>query len=120
MSSPSADEIRRLSEQAQPFAPAGTHLRRPSTFLSLAPKTSESYPRTQQQQAKPKEPIALTADALAAATKQDEASAALAKQRTSSLSSNGSKQFRYLKLGPVHWGEHQDSHQGDWHEVVID
>ncbi|KAK3943722.1 hypothetical protein QBC46DRAFT_253493 [Diplogelasinospora grovesii] len=114
----SAEELRQLSEQANHFPPTTTdnRERRPSTFLSLAPKTSESYPRTQ----KPAAP--LTAEALAEATKaQEEAHIELMKRRTSSLSSDGSKsRLRFLKLGPVHWGEHQDDHKGDWHEVAVD
>ncbi|KAK8075217.1 hypothetical protein PG997_009880 [Apiospora hydei] len=36
-------------------------------------------------------------------------------RRTSSLGSE--KSFRYLKLGPVHWGEHTDEHKEDFHHV---
>ncbi|KAK4105697.1 hypothetical protein N658DRAFT_395610, partial [Parathielavia hyrcaniae] len=84
---------------------------RPTTFLSLAPSTSDSYPRTQ----RAKQP--LTAEALAqVATPAGDASADAAKRRTSSLSSDASK-FRFLKLGPVHWGEHQDDDKSDLREV---
>ncbi|KAK0630035.1 hypothetical protein B0T17DRAFT_490526 [Bombardia bombarda] len=117
MSTATAQEILQLSEQAQPFRPEAAE-RRPSTFLSLAPTISESYPREQ----KTKEaatPAPLTADTLAAAIKEDGAAAPI--HRTSSMSSDGSKsRLRFLKLGPVHWGEHQDSHQGDWHDVAFD
>jgi hypothetical protein len=126
----SAEELRQLSEQARHFPPTTTdnRERRPSTFLSLAPKTSESYPRTQKTKTptpvkQTEEPAApLTAEALAEATKaQEEAHIELMKRRTSSLSSDGSKsRLRFLKLGPVHWGEHQDEHKGDWHEVAVD
>jgi hypothetical protein len=81
--------------------------RRPSTFLSLAPKTSESYPQTQ----KAKQPAT---PAEATVSRDHDA----LKRRTSSLDSTGG--LRFLKLGPVHWGEHQDEHQGDWHEVAIE
>ncbi|KAK3329477.1 hypothetical protein B0H66DRAFT_526864 [Apodospora peruviana] len=118
MSSPTSEEIRQLSEQAQPFIAE----RRPSTFLSLAPKTSDSYPRTQKTK-DPKTPT-LTADTLSEAAQQDDArvGTGLTKHRTSSLSSDGSKtRLRFLKLGPVHWGEHQDSdHQADFHEVAVE
>ncbi len=65
------------------------------TFLSLAPATSASYP--QPKKAQP---------------------AGEQKRRTSSTSSDGSK-HRILKLGPVHWGQHLDDHEEDWHEVAI-
>ncbi|KAK4129425.1 hypothetical protein N657DRAFT_677047 [Parathielavia appendiculata] len=90
-----------------------TGLRRPSTFMSLAPITSDSYPRTQ----RAKQP--LTAEALAQVATQDGASADATKRRTSSLSSDASK-FRFLKLGPVHWGEHQDDDKGDFREVAVE
>ncbi|KAK4193389.1 hypothetical protein QBC35DRAFT_104624 [Podospora australis] len=109
MAAPTAEEIRQLSEQAQEFRPAE---RRPSTFLSLAPKTSDSYPRAQQ--AKTVAAAApLTAEALA------EVPDANSKRRASSLSSDASK-FRFLKLGPVHWGEHRDEDKTDFHEVAVE
>ncbi|KAI0021102.1 hypothetical protein F4780DRAFT_778852 [Xylariomycetidae sp. FL0641] len=67
--------------------------RRPSTFLSLAPATSGSYPSASN--IKPAGP-----------------------RRSSSVSSVGS--LRFLKLGPVHWGEHPDEHKEDFHDVAID
>ncbi|KAK3300208.1 uncharacterized protein B0H64DRAFT_9354 [Chaetomium fimeti] len=116
MSTPTTEELRQLSEQAVEFTPQITQ-RRPSTFLSLAPSTSESYPRT------PRVKQPLTAEALTDAAQQQQASAAteeeLAKRRTSSLSSDASK-FRFLKLGPVHWGEHQGENDTDFHEVAVE
>ncbi|KAL2154981.1 hypothetical protein VTH82DRAFT_3657 [Thermothelomyces myriococcoides] len=104
-------------QQAVGFAPSLSQYRprRPSTFLSLAPSTSDSYPRTQ----RPKQP--LTSEALAAATKQQDGptSDEATKRRSSSLSSDASKS-RFLKLGPVHWGEHQDDHKGDFYEVAVE
>ncbi|KAK0747856.1 hypothetical protein B0T21DRAFT_277202 [Apiosordaria backusii] len=116
MSSPlTPEQLRQLSEQAQEFRPEGS-FRRPSTFLSLAPSTSESYPRNQQKQEAT--PAPLTAEALAAVPvvqqQQDEQ-----KRRASSLSSDASK-FRFLKLGPVHWGEHQDGVKEDFYEVAVE
>jgi hypothetical protein len=61
-------------------------------FLSLAPATSDSYPATQATQ------TAQPADA--------------ASRRSSSQSSDGKQ--RFLKLGPVHWGEHPDEKQEDF------
>jgi hypothetical protein len=82
--------------------------------LSLAPNTSDSFPKQ-----KTKQPEAstepLTTEALAEVSKVD------AKRRTSSLSSDGSKSgFRFLKLGPVHYGEHQDESKGDYSEVAVE
>ncbi|KAK4181055.1 hypothetical protein QBC36DRAFT_137825 [Triangularia setosa] len=117
MSSPlTPEQLRQLSEQAQEFRPENA-FRRPSTFLSLAPSTSESYPRNQQQKTESAAP--LTAEALAAIPvvqpqQQDEQ-----KRRASSLSSDASK-FRFLKLGPVHWGEHQDGVKEDYYEVAVE
>ncbi|AEO70222.1 2bec0137-002b-4531-8bc6-4dde0b48fe89 [Thermothielavioides terrestris] len=112
MANPTPEQIRQLSEQAVDFVPENARSR-PSTFLSLAPQTSDSYPRSQ----RIKQP--LTAEALAEATKQDGANANAIMRRASSLSSDGSK-LRFLKLGPVHWGEHQDDHQADFYEVAVE
>ncbi|KXH68890.1 hypothetical protein CSAL01_13715 [Colletotrichum salicis] len=81
-----------------------------SVFLSLAPTTSSSYPFRQQQQ----QTAAVTA-----------AEPAPLKRRTSSMSSDGSKEggaatgLRFLKLGPVHYGEHPDEHKSDWHPALL-
>ncbi|OTB04444.1 hypothetical protein M426DRAFT_11591 [Hypoxylon sp. CI-4A] len=66
----------------------------PQMFLSLAPTTSSSYPTAQD--IKP----------------------ALHPRRSSSQSSAGS--LRFLKLGPVHYGEHPGEHKEDYHEVAVD
>ncbi|KAI0473762.1 hypothetical protein GGR56DRAFT_548922 [Xylariaceae sp. FL0804] len=76
---------------------------KPSTFLSLVPETSASYPTAQK-------------SATTAATPGGDAAAA--KSRSSSVSSQGSA--RFLKLGPVHWGEHQGDHKHDFHHVARD
>jgi hypothetical protein len=114
MSTPTTEELRQLGEQVVEFSSMAVQ-RRPSTFLSLAPSTSESYPRTQRaQQQQP-----LTTEALAEATQPDIPSAETTKRRTSSLSSDASK-FRFLRLGPVHWGEHQDDNKADFHNVAVE
>ncbi|GJD02833.1 hypothetical protein CH63R_05841 [Colletotrichum higginsianum IMI 349063] len=82
-----------------------------SVFLSLAPTTSSSYPFKAQQ----------TAAAAAAAVVTEPAPL---KRRTSSLSSDSSKNgaaggLRFLKLGPVHYGEHPDEHKSDWHPALL-
>lgn len=111
---PTAQELRQLSERAVAFPPEAAR-RRPSSFLSLAPNTSDSYPRAQ----RARQPLA--AEAPADDPKQDEVRADAPKRRTSSLSSDGSKsRLRFLKLGPVHWGEHQDDNQADFHEVAVE
>ncbi|KAK1470549.1 hypothetical protein CCUS01_06314 [Colletotrichum cuscutae] len=78
-----------------------------SVFLSLAPTTSSSYPFRQQQQA--------AAAAVTATTTEP----APLKRRTSSMSSDGSNGLRFLKLGPVHYGEHPDEHKSDWHPALL-
>jgi hypothetical protein len=105
MASQTSAAILELANQAKNFAPAAAE-RRP-TFLSLAPATSASYP--QQPAAK------LTPTTLAQVPETPE----LKQRRTSSMSSDGNKStgFRFLKLGPVHWGEHQDENKADWHAV---
>jgi hypothetical protein len=122
MSTATNEEIRQLSEQAPQTYPPRE--RRLSNFLSLAPSTSDSYPRTQRAQTKPTRAQAepLTAEALAEVPKQDnDAATDFSKRRTSSLSSDASKsRLRFLKLGPVHWGEHQDDHKADFHEVAVE
>ncbi|KAK1455261.1 hypothetical protein CMEL01_04021 [Colletotrichum melonis] len=77
-----------------------------SVFLSLAPTTSSSYPFRQQQQA---------AAAVTATTTEP----APLKRRTSSMRSDGSNGLRFLKLGPVHYGEHPDEHKSDWHPALL-
>jgi hypothetical protein len=93
--------------------------RRPSVFLSLAPATSDSYPQTpkpRQSSTESTTTTPLTADLL---VNVDPTVAA--KRRASSISSDGSKSgLRYLKLGPVHDGEHLDGQKGDWHEVAVE
>lgn len=63
-------------------------------FLSLAPATSDCYPSAQQ--VDPSPPVR--------------------PRRSSSAASDGST--RYLKLGPVHWGEHLGEEKEDFHHVT--
>ncbi len=98
------DTVRSLNEQAQAFLPEAAD-QRPSKFLSLAPQTSASYPQ-------PKKSLAV--DAIVKSE---------VKRRSSSLSSDGTKSaagLRFLKLSPVHWGEHLDGNQDDWNEVAVE
>ncbi|KAM0329389.1 hypothetical protein ACHAQA_004696 [Verticillium albo-atrum] len=82
MSSPSSSP---QLEQTSRFAVPG---RRPSHFLSLAPTTSSTYPQA------------------------PDASRPLIR-RSSSLSSSNSNAagLQFLRLGPVHYGEHPDDRE---------
>ncbi|KAI1209164.1 uncharacterized protein F4807DRAFT_460858 [Annulohypoxylon truncatum] len=68
----------------------------PQMFLSLAPTTSSSYP---------------TVESIKPASHP---------RRSSSQSSSASSgSLRFLKLGPVHYGEHPGEHKEDYHEVAV-
>ncbi|KAI1465397.1 uncharacterized protein F4812DRAFT_461708 [Daldinia caldariorum] len=67
----------------------------PQMFLSLVPTTSASYP---------------TAESIKPATHTRRSSS------QSSASSTSTNSLRFLKLGPVHYGEQQE----DYHEVAVD
>lgn len=89
-----------------------------SPFLTLAPATSASFP--QAKKAAPRTGTPLTAGALSTVTGQ-----LSAKERTSSMSSDGSSSkraasLRFLKLGPVHFGEHADGERADFSEVAVE
>ncbi|KAJ9143943.1 hypothetical protein NKR19_g6674 [Coniochaeta hoffmannii] len=97
----------------------------PAGFLSLAPTTSSSYPVTP----KPRTASTPTSEPSAlplTTTTLAQVPAAVPvepKPRTESLSSDGSKSgagLRFLKLGPVHQGEHLDGAKGDWHELAVE
>ncbi|TGJ85933.1 hypothetical protein E0Z10_g2798 [Xylaria hypoxylon] len=70
---------------------------RPTTFLSLAPETSASYP-----------------------TAQDIKPAANPRRSSSVSSASSVGGLRVLKLGPVHYGEHPDEHKEDFYEVAVE
>jgi hypothetical protein len=134
MASHTAAEIVAASMDADLPKP---HIRRPSTFLSLAPTTSASYP--QQRQSPPASvvsPKIVAADAAAALGESAAAAAAAGitpltaiadldangvtkQRRSSSLASDesGNAKLRFLKLGPVHFGEGDG--KGDWTEVEV-
>jgi hypothetical protein len=134
-SPPTRAEVLSLAFSGQEnFVPAAEE-RRPSTFLSLAPTTSASYPSTplikapipqsplqeptqtpHSTQADPT-PARLEAVVAAAPSAETIDSELLKTRRSSSLSSDGSTQKkRFLKLGPVHFGEGD----GDWSEEVLE
>jgi len=122
MSSPA--DINNLALRTTNFPP--TEPVAPTTFLSLIPLTSASYPRQQPSQpqqrlvsppTKPVESPRQRAEELEAGILSD------TKTRSDSLDSvdaaagakslNVSVPIRFLKLGPVHWGAPGD----DWSEV---
>jgi hypothetical protein len=150
MTSPTSAAILAMSAAAD--LPNTHAIRRPATFLSLAPTTSASYPQRPSPPASiasPKiaavdapaitspviaatEPAAATAGAVPetaaaeiGAVEELDASSGLPKhRRSSSLASDesasgiaGSPGRRFLKLGPVHWGEGDG--KGDWTEVGV-
>jgi hypothetical protein len=89
----------------------------PHTFLSLAPTLSASYPRkTAPVEAPTAEKVEAETTAAVPITLEESDHAKT--RRSSSLSSNGSamQKRRFLKLGPVHFGERD----GDWSEDVLE
>lgn len=148
MASYTADEILGAS---MPVQLGSHHIARPSTFLSLAPTTSASYPRQRTSPPasviSPKieavdaktaapaaaavaantDPTASPATAAAvvpetaplAAVEELDASGQPKHRRSSSLASDesGNAKLRFLKLGPVHWGEGDG--KGDWSESGV-
>ncbi|KAK1767083.1 hypothetical protein QBC33DRAFT_76721 [Phialemonium atrogriseum] len=129
----SEKELRRLSEQAQAFPPEAAE-RQLSAFLPLAPTTSASYPsqtakpqQQQQQQQQLELPPPVTPAVLPAEAVVVDASADQVKRRASSVGSSSSDGggkspvgFRFLRLGPVHWGEHPGDNKSDWHEAAVE
>lgn len=109
----------------------------PTTFLSLAPTTSSSYPTHRRSSSTAEKPVeAVDAAAASAASNESaiieepaansttianpiagEIAVALTNRtrRTSSMTSSGSNGMRFLKLGPIHGWE---DHSAVWSEVV--
>jgi len=83
-----------------------------STFLSLAPMTSASYPPTPLTKSPVQTPNAETPNML-----EGLGARMLKERRSSSMGSDSSSRRRFLKLGPVHFGEGDG--KGDWSEDVI-
>jgi len=123
-------ELLALELRAQDFAPENVpshRIQAPTAFLSLAPTTSASYP-TQQSKTltSPNLPAAVSPAApleaigeVAATPTTMEIAASLKTRRSSSITSEGSTgsaKQRFLKLGPVHFGEGDG--KGDWSEVI--
>ena len=117
------------------FNPAAEE-QRPARFLSLAPTTSASYPSIPAvKSSTPQSPVqapaetsnnavaeptqARTLNATPAMPSAELIDEALKTRRSSSLGSDMSNQKRrFLKLGPVHFGE--GSGKDDWSEEVVD
>ncbi|KAK0644925.1 hypothetical protein DIS24_g8414 [Lasiodiplodia hormozganensis] len=83
--------------------------RRPSNFLVLAPTASANYPASPQAltptTSASKEPVSPTEDLDSPVVKPTEIDATPKERRSDSVSSNGSARFKFLKLGPVHFGK---------------
>jgi len=114
------------------FTPAAEEQQVPR-FLSLAPTTSASYPSTPVfKSPSPQSPVQAATDtpnntmadptpvrALTSSPTMPSAAVideAMKTRRSSSLSSDGTQKRRFLKLGPVHFGE--GSGKDDWSEAV--
>lgn len=105
MSAMTNAEISALAASGQEnFVPAAEEAR-PHTFLTLAPTTSASYP------------VKSVAVAVKTPDETQESidNLLLKTRRSSSLDSTNSSKQRFLKLGPVHFGEGD----GDWSEEVL-
>lgn len=133
---PAREELLSMAFMGQEnFTPAAEE-QRPARFLSLAPTTSASYPSTPAMKSPaPQSPVQAPTDtpnnnmaeptsaralnatpAMPSAGVIDET---LKARRSSSLSSEGSTQKRrFLKLGPVHFGE--GGGKDDWSEEALD
>ncbi|OJD34472.1 uncharacterized protein BKCO1_230001 [Diplodia corticola] len=88
--------------------------RRPSNFLVLAPTASANYPTSPKALAPAapasKEPVSPTEDLGSPVVKPTdnvapEIAATPRDHRSDSVSSTGSARFKFLKLGPVHFGK---------------
>lgn len=106
-------------------APEDNQVSLPHKFLALAPTTSDSYPTSPRVRAEAVATVSSTeaqpviVPAMAAGTPALPDSL-LKSRRSSSTGSEGStgQKGRFLKLGPVHFGEDRDG-KGDWSDEVI-
>lgn len=106
MSSPTMTFLR-----LTPDAPAPARAP-PSSFLTLAPSTSSSYPRRHASVDSNASDESVSAARPAAPAARPTAAAAAAPRHNSIAAMRG--QPRMLKLGPVHWGEHLGENKGDF------
>ncbi|PQE28016.1 hypothetical protein CJF32_00005774 [Rutstroemia sp. NJR-2017a WRK4] len=108
------------------FVPAAEELR-PHSFLTLAPKTSASYPAAPMPQSETlnqqvESPTAADTKEVSELSELDR-EMLLKATRSESMSSDASSvgaqktSGRFLKLGPVHGGENDG--KGDWSEQVV-
>jgi len=108
------------------FVPAAEELR-PHSFLSLAPKISASYPATpipksetlHQTAESPTVVEAKEVPELSGLDRELLLKASRSESMSSDASSVGAQKAsgRFLKLGPVHFGENDG--KGDWSEQVV-
>lgn len=134
-SPPTPEELLSMAFLGQEnFTPAAEERQQPR-FLSLAPTTSASYPSTPSVKSPaPQSPLqaaiktpnntmakstpARAVNATSATSSAAVIDESLKSRRSSSLSSDGSNQKkRFLKLGPVHFG---DGGKNDWSEDVVE
>ncbi|KAH6664123.1 hypothetical protein B0J14DRAFT_252426 [Halenospora varia] len=137
--SPSEEVLALAFAGQENFVPAAEEAQMdlPHTFLSLAPTVSASYPlspKTRSAMASDASPPAQTSDdvqieqtsapAQTGTPAEPEVNQGIKSRRSSSMSSVGSngqspsQRRRFLRLGPVHYGEDKDG-LGDWSEVAI-
>jgi len=142
MTTPTPSELQALQLSSYAALPRGDRIAPPTAFLSLAPTTSASYP-SQPTLSPRAESVGSSISSSAAAIDSavipkpdtDAAAVLLAteaditpagvivesiknRRSSSTISSEsaGSVKQRFLKLGPVHWGEDKDG-KGDWVDV---
>jgi len=131
MSTPTTQELIDMAFAGQEnFVPAAEEAQQelPHTFLALAPTTSASFPLNKSPV--PQSPVriptpnntqidTIPAQNATPALPMEAVDEILKQRRSSSLSSDGSVQKkRFLKLGPVHFGEGDG--KGDWSEEVLE
>ncbi|RFU25749.1 hypothetical protein B7463_g10587, partial [Scytalidium lignicola] len=101
----------------------------PSTFLSLAPVTSEFFPSAPSSNISSSNTTQETTNAVTAEAAVPDVTEALPAadlelhdvraRRSSSLSSTASSVTRFLKLAPVFYGVGDGKGMGDWSEEVM-
>ncbi|KAM3086506.1 hypothetical protein ACMFMG_000639 [Clarireedia jacksonii] len=121
MTSPSltTSEVNALAMSGQEnCVPAAEDLR-PHSFLSLAPKTSASYPANPISKSETPPVETKEVSGLSELDRELLLKASRSESMSSDASSVGAQKSsgRFLKLGPVHFGENDG--KGDWSEQVV-
>ncbi|RDA89055.1 hypothetical protein CP532_2264 [Ophiocordyceps camponoti-leonardi (nom. inval.)] len=93
-----------------------SNARLPAGFLTLAPTTSSSYPRVQTSHSASSSsapsPTSESSPPHHSASSSRRCSSSSSGTTTTTTTTTGS--YRFLKLGPVHWGEHLGDDKGDF------